>query len=411
MTQIKVTNRHYQDTVKQWRIDEDGFLRVTACILKEGVYPYGAEESPRVPELQGLNPVMEFIPARSFSTAEALKSVEGKDVVISAHEWRDAANSLKDGLTVGNAAGSAWMGDDGISLMVDFLIKDEQAIKDVTSGALVEVSAGYETALAVGHGDYNGQPYHAEQTDIRFNHVLLLPPGGGRCGHDVRITNQQTKDKVMENSFWIRIKQRLGNKGKEKTFKFNSEEDAKTAENMLDEQTAVSGAEIEELLGRNKELADQLAQLQAEKAEVDSKLAAIQAELDAALSPDTQAAVAGEIAAQTADEEAIIEDEEIGNADGEDGKEKALNSLRQIKTMEGRRKEVVRLVMENSGAKVPEDWKQEQYDGAFKVMAFNAKAAARAEGKRILHGADNKQQTGNAAKSRRERVYASYKKN
>ena len=38
----------------KWRIDDDGFLRITICLLKEGIFEYGPEEFPEfLPELQG----------------------------------------------------------------------------------------------------------------------------------------------------------------------------------------------------------------------------------------------------------------------------------------------------------------------------------------------------------------------
>ena len=36
--------------IANWREDENGLLTVTVCVLKEGVYPYGADECEGLPD-------------------------------------------------------------------------------------------------------------------------------------------------------------------------------------------------------------------------------------------------------------------------------------------------------------------------------------------------------------------------
>lgn len=407
---IKNNQATASDINQNWRINDDGLLRVTACILKEGVYPYGMDKASRSPGLDGLKTVMEYIPAEAFSSEEALKSLEGKPVMIGSHKWRDAENTLKDGLTVGSIAGAPYT--QGGDLMVDFLIMDKEAVEKVTSGQLVEVSAGYDAYLSLTDGEYDGQAYNAEQEKITFNHVLLLPKGGGRCGHDVRIINHKKEDKKMSNRI---TKMFFGNK-KGGTYQFTNSEDAETAEVMVAEQAALSGAEIEELLKKNKELGEQIAALMAEKEEAAKQLEGLKQQLDAALSSEaTDEAVAG-LAAQSADEEAIVEtlvdDDETGNSDTEKEKEEILNSIRGGKTREMRRQNAVKAVLARQKTEVPKDWKQDNFDGAFRVMALNAKAriANSKNPEKILNGG-GKGKIVNQAQTRRERVAASYVKN
>lgn len=390
-----------------WRIDDDGLLRVTACVLKEGVYPYGADEAPKAPELHGLKTVMEYIPAGAFSSEATLKSLEGKPVMVGSHTWRDAENTLTDGLTVGSVAGTPYT-ENG-ALLVDFLIMDKNTVEKVTTGQLEEVSAGYDAYLSLTGGEYNGQAYNAEQEQITFNHVLLLPKGGGRCGHDVRIINHKKEDKKMSNKIMKLI---FGNK-KGSTYQFTNSEDAETAEAMVAEQATLSGAEIEELLKKNQELSDQIAALTAEKEEAAKQLEGFKQQLDAALSPEATDQAVAETAAQAADEEAIVEtlveDDETSNADTEKEKEEILNSIRAGKTREARRQNAVKTVMERQKLEVPKDWKQENFDGAFRVMALNAKAkiANSKNPEKFLNGA-GKGKIVNQAKTRRERLAASY---
>ena len=172
-----------------WRVDTDGMLRVTARVLKAGVFAYGADESGTTQTLPGIDPVMQLIAASSF-TDEALSSLEGKPVIIRAHEWRDAENTLEDGLTVGSVAGSPRVAD-GIYIECDFVLYDAGIAQAIQRGDLVEVSAGYEGQHDIRNGIFNGEAFHLEQKNLRFNHVLLLPEGQGRCGRDVRIINHQ----------------------------------------------------------------------------------------------------------------------------------------------------------------------------------------------------------------------------
>ena len=72
--------------IANWREDENGLLTVTVCVLKEGVYPYGADECEGLPDtLAGRGTVMEFIPAAEF-TPEAMKTLEGKPATIMTDE-------------------------------------------------------------------------------------------------------------------------------------------------------------------------------------------------------------------------------------------------------------------------------------------------------------------------------------
>ncbi|MFQ8889841.1 MAG: hypothetical protein ACLR7Z_17335 [Bilophila wadsworthia] len=36
--------------IANWREDKNGLLTVTVCVLKEGVYPYGADECEGLPD-------------------------------------------------------------------------------------------------------------------------------------------------------------------------------------------------------------------------------------------------------------------------------------------------------------------------------------------------------------------------
>lgn len=173
-----------------WRIDDDGFLRITARVLKPGRYDYGLHELPQSmrENFKGREQVIEAIDANEF-TEDCLKSLEGKPVIVgSGHDWRNPDNTMSDGVTVGSIAGKPVREADG-SIVADMLITQREAIAAIQNKGLREVSAAYDAVLDTTHVTEGAD---ATQRGLRFNHVLLLPEGKGRCGADVRILNSST---------------------------------------------------------------------------------------------------------------------------------------------------------------------------------------------------------------------------
>jgi hypothetical protein len=198
-------------------------LRVTARILKGGIYPYAAAEMPDELRKQFPNKdeIRQQIDPAEF-TPEALASLEGKPVITDAHEWQEASGSPDAAkLRVGSIAGKPTKDGDGV--VCDFLVTHPRAIADIQSGKLIEVSAGYDSTLEQPKDPVD---YDAIQRDLRFNHVLLLPEGRGRCGPEVRILNQGEP---------MPIEMRIGNS----SFKFSSDADLAEATRF---GNAMSGA-------------------------------------------------------------------------------------------------------------------------------------------------------------------------
>ena len=360
---------------KDWRIDDSsGFLRVTARVLKEGIFDYAAEEL----GLPGGGIVREYIPAAEF-TPEALASLEGKPVVIEEHTWRKTDNNLTDGLTVGNVAGKPWQ--DGGAVYCDFLISDPKAIEAVTGGGLTEVSAGYDGLFVEEQGEFNGQPYDSVQKKLVFNYILLLPSGQGRCGPEVRILNKQnTGGGLMKHT----LKMQFGNRAFHATF--TNEEDKAEAERMVEEVRQFNAAEIEEAVAAKAELNKEIEaaqakidEVQAQVAEKDQMLQEAKAYIEEQLSPAALEALAGEVAEQGGVEAEIVEDEiedEFGNQSASDEefenrKNSVLDSIRKGKTLAERRANTVKYVMERRGKEVPKAWDQNAFDGAFEAMRLS----------------------------------------
>lgn len=361
----------------QWRIDDDGIMRITMCILKEGVYDYNSDEVPPEAGLAGKEVIKQYIPASEFSKDLALQSIEGKPIVVDEHEWRNAENTLKDELTVGNVAGSALV--QGTDFIVDALVYDKETQEKVKSGELVEVSAGYDGDLEVGAGEYNGEPFDATQTNFRFNHVLLLPKGYGRLGSKVRIINKNPEGVAMSCT----LKVRIGNASR--SYRFSNEADREVAEEMLQEERTFNASELEATIQAKQEIEAQLDELKAQLAQHDEHLQSAKAEIERLLSPEVQENMAQEFSEQVADEDEVIENE-VENAVDLEGlgaddavlkKESFCNSIR-VGGMAQRRKNTVDAVFANRGQKVGEKWTQEVYDGAFETLVVTARVANKA---------------------------------
>jgi hypothetical protein len=76
---------------------------------------------------------------------------------------------------------------DGKFVEAEVVVTDGRMIAAIESGSRREISCGYNCKLVVGGGEWNGERYDAEQTDIVYNHAGLGPPKWGRAGSDVAL--------------------------------------------------------------------------------------------------------------------------------------------------------------------------------------------------------------------------------
>ena len=106
-----------------FKVDEDGIALVKAVILKEGVFDYLESEFMEGGSDQKIVPV--YIPLEEF-TPEALKSGEGRDVIVGDHDWRTIDNSLKDGNTVGQVSGVLYL--EGGKIVCELRIKEKETV-------------------------------------------------------------------------------------------------------------------------------------------------------------------------------------------------------------------------------------------------------------------------------------------
>lgn len=269
----------------QWEETEDGFLRVQARVLAERVMPYLPQELSEIPtELADLEVVKMLVTSETMSTSDSLRTLEGAQVVAPDHIWVTPDNA---GVSKGNTAGQARV--DGPYLVIDLIVTDPITIEAIKKREIGEISAGYHADSVFENGEWEGQHYDAKQTQLRFNHIAIIPFGEGRAGADVRILNKksQAKDnsKGGKNMGDVRIK--LRNTGKY----VNTDEEGASA--IAEEEKTQAAGEGEsskkleetmsELEGKNGELAT----LQAEIEELKGELSVYKEKLDTLLSEES----------------------------------------------------------------------------------------------------------------------------
>ena len=405
---VKVANKAVRkwanNRMLNWRIDADGMMRVTARVLAEGVFPYTPAESPPEAPVGQDGLVQQYIPSKEF-TPDALKSLEGKPVIVEDHVWRDVENSGRNGddLQVGAVAGTPRV--DGGYVVSDFVITDKDTIEKIKKGELVEVSAAYDGDCYAQSGIYKGAQFGAVQTDLRFNHVLLLPSGHGRCGHDVRIVNTKPKE---GHSMSTTVKRQYGNRLA--TFTFSNEDDAKEAESMVEEERKFNASELEAAMSQAEELGKQITELQKQYEEAMKVVEAQKSEIDKLMSAESQEAMAQEAAAQTEGEEAILDDAVENEVIEEKEKEEVKNRLGNCKTFADRR----RLVVQNALGVKPDEmtnWSQEAVDGSFETLRHRADLRSKRANKSVMGGAqgNGRAQMANKATETLNRIFAPYR--
>ena len=331
-----------------WRIDSDGFLRVTMCVLRAGVFKYAKKDLPK--EITDLKPEIEVwrvrVPEKSFSD-DFLKSAEGKPAIAYDHEWQ-GVDDFNPNEVKGSLAGSAVC--DGYEMTIDAVITDKDTIEAVKSGELCEISAGYHSNVDLLADDPEAD---AVQIPTEMNHVVLLPVGRGRCGPSVRILNMKGETKMS-----VKVKMK-NSAGEEQSYEFTNEADAQTAEKMAQDQSAAKGAQME---AKNHELAD----AQTKFAEINKVLTALNAEktiLEQKIkqyeSEEYQETQAQERDAYKADESAVIE-----NACNEAEKKDLNAKLQNAKSVKERREIVTATICNSKGI----DYKPENASILFGVL-------------------------------------------
>jgi hypothetical protein len=148
---------------------EEGFLKGRSVVTNVGVFTYVNADGTVTRELR---------PPEEVFNKDSLESLKLKVLTNDHPSVMVTPDNAKD-LSVGN------LGDDirrdAYRISTPIIITEEQAIADVQNGKR-GLSCGYSTDVVEKSGNWMGVPYDAIQTNIRYNHVAIVPKG--RAGDD-----------------------------------------------------------------------------------------------------------------------------------------------------------------------------------------------------------------------------------
>ncbi|WP_338332006.1 DUF2213 domain-containing protein [Acetobacter sp. LMG 32666] len=172
--------------------DEDGRLHVaTTPISKATVNAYYGREIPGADAL-GLDPNRLYNLLRDpAELARAAPSFNALPVL--AEHAHVTANAPRADLVVGTTGTNARFASP--YLTNSLAIWNAGAIHNIRSGAQRELSCAYRYTPVMEAGQFEGQPYDGRMTNIRGNHVALVP--SGRAGPDVVVADAKPKDIAM----------------------------------------------------------------------------------------------------------------------------------------------------------------------------------------------------------------------
>ena len=263
-----------------WEMTNAGALRCRARVLAVGVMDYSDAELGYMADGTGSGGML--VALDSLAESRSLRSLEGVPVVIDQHTWIEDAQA-QAGIIVGYVIGAPVVEEP--YLLADLIITDRVAIDKIKARQVSEVSSGYDADGVPEPGEYDGQRYVGRQTQIRYNHVALLPAGGGRGGHDVRILNTKpTQPKQQEAVMADPIRVRLRNG---KTIQVMNEEDAQAVEEIeqASENAGADASRLEGLLAELETITAAKDEADANYTRVTGELQSIKEQLEAAMSP------------------------------------------------------------------------------------------------------------------------------
>jgi len=177
----RITQREYTD---------EGFLRVPGRVARTGVQEYLAREL----GLDGdpMRVVRVYRPAEEVFKPESLQSYDSADVTNTHPPQLVTADTYRQH-SVGVVRGAGRQ--DGEFVVVDLIVKDASAIKDIESGKC-ELSAGYTAVYDEESGTTpDGEPYDYVQRDIKINHVAIVERA--RAGAQARVFDHNPEEKPM----------------------------------------------------------------------------------------------------------------------------------------------------------------------------------------------------------------------
>lgn len=178
---IQITDRVAFSVNSSREYLDNGYLRVPGRVARTGIQQYSASELGLTDRPPG-SIVNVYRPPDAVFDLSSLESYDNADVTVEHPSDLVDSTSFKT-VSVGHAISGGRR--DGDFVVVDFLIKDQEAI-DAIDGGKAELSAGYTAEYIKRSGVApDGQHYEFVQDEIVINHVALCDRA--RAGKKARL--------------------------------------------------------------------------------------------------------------------------------------------------------------------------------------------------------------------------------
>lgn len=158
---------------------------IPAALTRVGVFTYYKNDGTRVRELRHPDEVFD---RASMATLKSATVTVGHPGLVTPANFRQ--------VSVGHVEEEGRQ--DGDFVAAPLRVNDAGTMADVRDKKLVELSCGYTCKLDATPGTYKGQDYDVVQRGITYNHVALLPSGGGRAGADVRLRLDSNSNQIED---------------------------------------------------------------------------------------------------------------------------------------------------------------------------------------------------------------------
>ena len=175
------------------RKTEGGFVLDAPVIARTGIQVYQ----------RGGKPWLEYRPAEEVFKDESLETFEGAPVTIQHPSIPVTSRNTAD-YTVGAIIGRPWR--DGNNLRANVVVHDQRAIDLIGSGVAVELSVGYSVDAGPGGVTTDGVKYDMMQTNIRCNHLAIVPRGRAGVARFTEEGIKVSKDEIKVDAVDLQAK-------------------------------------------------------------------------------------------------------------------------------------------------------------------------------------------------------------
>lgn len=178
--------RYDRGEIKQKHLTPEGFLKVDAIVTRTGVFKYRNADGSVRNELRHPDDVL---------NEDSLKSMELIPITL-LHPKERIVDSTNAKRLMRGAVGQR-ISHDGDKIKANIVVTDQEAIDAIQDG-VQELSLGYSVNLVEDSGDFNGEHYDSKQTDIKYNHLAIVPKG--RAGVAKVILDADDAEQFNEDS-------------------------------------------------------------------------------------------------------------------------------------------------------------------------------------------------------------------